>query len=261
MGSLTDGNACYGGNSESFGITEDLIGGGLGGTYLSPGQCGGGKRKKMRTKKRGSSKRKNRKVSTLRKKRGSSKRKNRGSLKRRKHSKREVVKSIMKGLGEKRKSRKKSIKGGDRELDELLNEIRLRGTMQDENDAEKCLKNLFGVHRLFGKKKCLRKVLDGIGKSPKSTSIFWQVAQPVIDYRNDQSIQSQRKKAARPLSDRQRKQLEEKAGAENKKQRKQQEKEERQRIKDVEKNKKAHEKELKEYYAQLPPSESWSLVR
>ena len=96
MGLLTETNACYGGD---FGITEDLIGGGLGGTYLTPGQCGGGKkRKQMRTKKRGSSKR----VSTLRKKRGSSKRKNRGSFKRRKHSKREVVQSIMKGLGEKR---------------------------------------------------------------------------------------------------------------------------------------------------------------
>ena len=110
MGSLTDSNACYGGNFEDI----DFIGGGLGGTYLTPGQCGGGKkRKQMRTKKkRGSSKRKNRRVSTLRKKRGSSKRKNRGSFKRRKHSKREVVQSIMKGLGEKRKSRKKSIKGG-----------------------------------------------------------------------------------------------------------------------------------------------------
>ena len=86
MGSLTEGNTCYGGDFE----TTDFIGGGLGGTYLTPGQCGGGgkKRKQMRTKKkRGSSKR----VSTLRKKRGSSKRKNRGSFKRRKHSKRDFV--------------------------------------------------------------------------------------------------------------------------------------------------------------------------
>jgi hypothetical protein len=79
----------------------------LGGPYcgaLSPVSIsGGGKRRKKYSKKRGSSKR----VSTLRKKRGSSKRKNRGSFKRRKHSKREVVQSIMKGLGEKRKSRKK----------------------------------------------------------------------------------------------------------------------------------------------------------
>ena len=110
MGSLTDSNACYGGDFEG----TDFIGGGLGGTYLTPGQCGGGGKrgKRVRTKKRGSSKRKNRRVSTLRKKRGSSKRKNRGSFKRRKHSKRDVVQSIMKGLGEKRKSRKKSIKGG-----------------------------------------------------------------------------------------------------------------------------------------------------
>jgi len=112
MDALTEGNVCYGGNFEG----TDFIGGGLGGTYLTHGQCGGGgkrkKRKQTRTKKkRGASKRKNKKVSTLRKKRGSSKRKNRGSFKRRKHSKREVVKSIMKGLGEKRKSRKKSIKG------------------------------------------------------------------------------------------------------------------------------------------------------
>jgi len=85
----------------------------LGGPYcgaLSPVSISGGgkKRKQMRTKKRGSSKRKNRRVSTLIKKRGSSKRKNRGSFKRRKHSKREVVQSIMKGLGENRKSRKKT---------------------------------------------------------------------------------------------------------------------------------------------------------
>tara|TARA_B100000287_G_C20291287_1_gene645997 strand:+ start:36 stop:644 length:609 start_codon:yes stop_codon:yes gene_type:complete len=73
---------------------------------------GGKKRKQIRNKKRGSSKRKNSRVSTLRKKRGSSKRKNRGSLKR-KHSKKEVVHSIMKGLSEKRKSRKKSkMRGG-----------------------------------------------------------------------------------------------------------------------------------------------------
>lgn len=74
------------------------------------GKVNGGskKRKQIRTKKRGSSKRKNRRVSTLRKKRGSSKRKKRGSFKIRKHSKREVVQSIMKGLGEKRKSRKKN---------------------------------------------------------------------------------------------------------------------------------------------------------
>ena len=111
MGYVIAENAGYGGNFE---ITEELIGGGLGGTYLTPGQCGGGKkRKQMRTKKkRGLSKKKNRRVSTLRKNRGSSKRKNRGSFKRRKYSKRDVVKSIMKGLGEKRKSRKKSMKGG-----------------------------------------------------------------------------------------------------------------------------------------------------
>ena len=110
MDALTEGNVCYGGNFEG----TDFIGGGLGGTYLTHGQCGGGgkrkKRKQTRTKKkRGASKRKNKKVSTLRKKRGSSKRKNRGSFKRRKHSKREVVKSIMKGLGEKRNSRKISL--------------------------------------------------------------------------------------------------------------------------------------------------------
>ena len=79
----------------------------LGGPYcgsLSPVSISGGgkKRKQMRTKKRGSSKRKNRRVSTLRKKRGSSKRKNRGSFKRRKYSKKEVVKSIMKGLSNKK---------------------------------------------------------------------------------------------------------------------------------------------------------------
>ena len=139
MGSLTDGNACYGGTSESFGITEDLIGGGLGGTYLSPGQCGGGKkRKQMRTKKkRGSSKRKNRRVSTMRKKRGSSKRKNRGSFKGRKHSKREVVQSIMKGLGEKRKSRKKSIKGGGKwgKWRERKRQGRLEKRQRKENTA------------------------------------------------------------------------------------------------------------------------------
>ena len=103
-------NAEYG-----FNFTEtDFLGGPYCGA-LSPVSISGGgkKRKQMRTKKkRGSSKRKNRRVSTLRKKRGSSKRKNRGSFKRRKHSKRDVVKSIMKGLGEKRKSRKKSMKGG-----------------------------------------------------------------------------------------------------------------------------------------------------
>jgi hypothetical protein len=103
-------NAGYG-----FNFTEtDFLGGPYCGA-LSPVSISGGgkKRKQMRTKKkRGSSKRKNRRVSTLRKKRGSSKRKNRGSFKRRKHSKRDVVQSIMKGLGEKRKSRKKSMKGG-----------------------------------------------------------------------------------------------------------------------------------------------------
>ena len=102
-------NAEYG-----FNFTEtDFLGGPYCGA-LSPVSISGGgkKRKQMRTKKkRGSSKRKNRRVSTLRKKRGSSKRINRGSFKRRKHSKRKVVQSIMKGLGEKRKSRKKSIKG------------------------------------------------------------------------------------------------------------------------------------------------------
>ena len=100
------------GYSVDIPASEDIVGG-TSPSYAGVTQTGGGKDgKRIRTKKRGSSKRKNRKVSTMRKKRGSSKRKNRGSFKRRKHSKREVVKSIMKGLGEKRKSRKKSIKGG-----------------------------------------------------------------------------------------------------------------------------------------------------
>ena len=105
----TTQNAEYSIDTHAF----DMVGG-TSPSYAGVTQNGGGKkRKQMRTKKkRGASKRKNRKVSTLRKKRGSSKRKNRGSLKRREHSKREVVKSIMKGLGEKRKTRKKSIKGG-----------------------------------------------------------------------------------------------------------------------------------------------------
>lgn len=110
MGSVIAENAGYG-----FDFTEtDFLGGPYCGA-LSPVSISGGgkKRKRINTKKkRGSSKRKNRRVSTLRKKRGSSKRKNRGSFKRRKHSKRDVVQSIMKGLSEKRKSRKKSMKGG-----------------------------------------------------------------------------------------------------------------------------------------------------
>jgi hypothetical protein len=107
MGSLLVPNTCYGVDIPG---SVDIISGPFA-SYAGVMQVGGGKknkRKQVRTKKRGSSKRKNKRVSTMRKKRGSSKRKNRGSFKRRKHSKREVVQSIMKGLGEKRKSRKKS---------------------------------------------------------------------------------------------------------------------------------------------------------
>lgn len=137
-------------------------------SYAGVTHNGGGKRKKrkqMRTKKkRGASKRKNKKVSTLRKKRGSSKRKNRGSFKRRKHSKREVVQSIMKGLGEKRKSRKKSMKrGGDNDLvvQQLKGEIMMLGSPTDRIDAEKCEKK-------WRKKKCLRKIIDRREPSHKS---------------------------------------------------------------------------------------------
>jgi len=61
-------------------------------------------------KKKKGSKGKKRGKSTFRKKKG----KKRGSFKRKKHSKRKVVQSIMKGLGGKRQSGKKSIKGGGR---------------------------------------------------------------------------------------------------------------------------------------------------
>tara|TARA_Y100001958_G_C21011204_1_gene391246 strand:+ start:120 stop:425 length:306 start_codon:yes stop_codon:yes gene_type:complete len=99
MGSLLVPNTCYGVDIPG---SVDIISGPFA-SYAGVMQVGGGKkkRKQMRTKKRGSSKRKNRRVSTIRKKKGR-------SFKRRKHSKREVIKSIMKGLGEKRKSRKKS---------------------------------------------------------------------------------------------------------------------------------------------------------
>ena len=43
MGALTETNACYGGD---FKTTDGLISGGLGGTYPTPGQCGGGKEDK-----------------------------------------------------------------------------------------------------------------------------------------------------------------------------------------------------------------------
>ena len=115
-----EGNACYGGTSASFETTEAIIGGN--GTYLAPGQCGGGKRGKKK-KTRGKKKRKptlRRGASTFKKQRKKKRkptfRKGSSTFKKQKkrHSKREVVKSIMKGLGEKRKTRgnKRKMKGG-----------------------------------------------------------------------------------------------------------------------------------------------------
>ena len=106
----------------SFGGFDDSIGGGTYSTPIPYSTCmtGGGKRGKKTTT-RGKKKRKptlRRGASTFKKQRKKKRkptfRKGSSTFKKQKkrHSKREVVKSIMKGLGEKRKTRKKSIKTG-----------------------------------------------------------------------------------------------------------------------------------------------------
>tara|TARA_B110000208_G_scaffold173357_1_gene217108 strand:+ start:2083 stop:2724 length:642 start_codon:yes stop_codon:yes gene_type:complete len=110
-------------------------------------------------KKKKGSKGKKRGKSTFRKKKG----KKRGSFKRKKHSKRKVVQSIMKGLGGKRKSGKKSIKGGgwwsrnSSEVQEIRDQALMAGV--DQTAMEACKKKgLFRKNRAHYN--CIKKALD-----------------------------------------------------------------------------------------------------
>jgi hypothetical protein len=110
-------------------------------------------------KKKKGSKGKKRGKSTFRKKKG----KKRGSFKRKKHSKRKVVQSIMKGLGGKRKSGKKSIKGGGwwRRNSSEVKDIRDQALMDgvDQTAMEACKKKgLFRKNR--AQYNCIKKALD-----------------------------------------------------------------------------------------------------